>query len=67
MVLIAAIIAGAIAALIVVVVQLCKAPVGYEDAGGFHIVQRLKSSAVLRHKTPQPGAATSLKSAEAHS
>lgn len=66
MILIAAIIAGVGVALAVVIVQLSKAPVAYEDADGFHVVEQLKTSAVLRHPKSK-GAAASLESIEAHS
>ena len=67
MILIAAIIAGIVGSLIAVIVYLWKAPVGYEDADGFHIVHQLKSSAVVRHPKSKKAAAGSLKGAGAHS
>ena len=64
MVITASIIAGAVAALTFVIVQLSKAPVGYEDATGFHIIARIKSSAVLRYRKPKQPVTAGLKSAE---
>ena len=67
MILVAAIIAGIVGSLVVVIVQLCKSPVGYEDADGFHIVELLKCSAVIRRRKSNRAGAPSLKGAEAHS
>ena len=67
MILIASIIAGVIVALTFVIVQLSKAPVGYEDAHGFHIIPRIRRSAVLRHRKPKVPVAAGLESAEVRS
>ena len=52
--------------LAVVAYYLRKAPVGYEDQSGFHIVPRVRGSAVVRHGR-RHAQAGSLKSARAHS
>jgi hypothetical protein len=67
MVVIVAIIAGLAAALAIVLNQLRKAPMGYEDRAGFHVIQQLKGSAILRYHKSKGAPASSLKSAEAHS
>jgi len=67
MILIASIIASAVAALTIVIVQLRKAPIGYEDATGFHIMARIKSSAVLRYRKPKQPVTAGLESAEVRS
>jgi hypothetical protein len=67
MVLIVAIVAIGAAALALVVNNLRKAPVGYEDESGFHIVRQVKGSAVLRYPKPEDVAAGALKGARAHS
>ena len=67
MILIAAIITGIIAALVIVFVQLRKAPVGYEDNYGFHVVQRVKGSGVRRYRKSKQPVATALAEAEVRS
>ena len=67
MLLVLAILAAVTGALIVVARQLHKAPVGYEDEQGFHIVHRVRGSAIRRHPKPGEVTAGSLKSARAHS
>jgi hypothetical protein len=48
MILTLAILAGIAAALMLVLQQLRKAPIGYEDAHGFHLVRQVKGSGILR-------------------
>jgi len=67
MLIIASIIGCALTAATIVIVQLLKAPIGYEDATGFHIVAHVKSSAVLRHRKPKQPMTAGLKSAEVRS
>lgn len=66
MVLIVAIITGLLASLAMVLIHLRKAPIGYEDEAGFHIVQQLKGSAILRYGKSEDAATASLKRAKAH-
>ena len=66
MVLIVATLAAAVGLLAVVLNHLRKAPLGYEDEQGFHIVQQVKGSAILRYPKPRNVAAGSLKSARVH-
>ena len=66
MVLTLAITAALGSGLAMVAYHLRKAPIGYEDESGFHIVPRVKGSAVVRHGR-QHAPAGSLKSARAHS
>ena len=67
MMILVAIIAGIAGALALVLHQLRKAPIGYEDEHGFHAIRQLHGSAILRHRKPQDVAAGSLKGARAHS
>jgi hypothetical protein len=66
MVLIVAMITATAGGLALVVNHLRKAPVGYEDAHGFHIVQQVKGSGILRYPKQKLVPAGSLKSARAH-
>jgi hypothetical protein len=47
--------------------QLRKAPIGYEDADGFHIVREVKGSGVMRYGRTDSAYAAALKSARAQS
>jgi len=53
MILIVAFILAATGGLAVVLTQLRKAPIAFEDAGGFHIVQQVKGSGILRPRRSQ--------------
>jgi len=53
MMLIVAITAAATSGLAVVLTQLRKAPIAFEDAHGFHIVQRVKGAGILRYRKSQ--------------
>ena len=64
--LIIAIMASLIGLLAMVVYSLWKAPLGYEDQTGFHVVQQIKSFGIIRRRQPDTTAA-SLKKARAHS
>lgn len=66
MILVVALIASVAGVLAIVLNQLRKAPLGYEDHEGFHVVQHLKASAILRHPKAD-AAAGALKRARAHS
>jgi hypothetical protein len=66
MMLVFAIVAATSSAFAVVGYCLRKAPVGYEDEQGFHIVPQIRGSAVVRRR-PQPTRAGSLKGARANS
>jgi hypothetical protein len=66
MVTIVTIVAAMTAGLAYVLNHLRNAPVGYEDAQGFHIVQQAKGSAILRHPRSKDVSAGSLKGARAH-
>jgi hypothetical protein len=48
MIFIVAIILAATGGLAVVLTQLRKAPIAFEDADGFHIVQQVRGSGILR-------------------
>ena len=65
--LIIAIMASLTGLLTMVVYSLWKAPLGYEDQTGFHVVQQTKSWGIIRHRQPETAAAASLKKARAHS
>ena len=67
MMILVAIVAAFASALAIVLYQLRKAPIGYEDEHGFHIVRQVHGSAILRHRKPQDVSAGSLKGARAHS
>ena len=67
MILIAAIIAGIIGALMIVLVQLRRAPVGYEDNEGFHVVLRVKGSGVRRYRKSKEPVAAALEEAQLRS
>jgi hypothetical protein len=67
MILVVAILASLAGALAIVLNHLRKAPVGYEDHEGFHVVQHLKGSAILRYSKADAAAASALKRARAHS
>ncbi|HJT81805.1 MAG TPA: hypothetical protein VJ719_11450, partial [Chthoniobacterales bacterium] len=62
-----AVIAGIAGALALVLHQLRKAPIGYEDEHGFHAVRQIHGSAILRNRKAQDVPAGSLKGARAHS
>ena len=62
-----ALIAASASGLAIVLYQLRKAPLGYEDEQGFHIVRQVHGSAILRHRQLQDVSAGSLKGARAHS
>ena len=64
---IAAITAAVTGGVGIIVHQLRKAPIGYEDAEGFHLVQQVKASGVRRYRRLDPATAAALKSARAHS
>ena len=66
MILLVAIIAAVACAFALVLNHLRKAPVGYEEAAGFHIIRQVKGSAIVRHRNPHHITA-SLKGARAHS
>ncbi|MFL6514688.1 MAG: hypothetical protein ACJ8M1_06665 [Chthoniobacterales bacterium] len=53
MILLVAILTAATGGLAVVLTQLRKAPIAFEDARGFHIVQRVKGSGILRYRKSQ--------------
>lgn len=67
MMILVATIAAIAGALAIVLRQLWKAPLGYEDEQGFHAVRQIHGSAILRHRKPQDVTAGSLKGARAHS
>ena len=67
MILLVAIITAVAGAFALVLNHLRKAPVGYEDGDGFHIIRQIKGSAVVRHRRLQDVTAGSLKGARAHS
>ena len=50
-----------------VVYSLWKAPLGYEDQTGFHVVQQIRSFGIIRRRQPDTAATASLKKARAHS
>jgi len=58
--------AAAGSGLAVVLHHLGKAPVGYEDTHGFHVVQQVKGSGVMRYRTPGDMPAGAIKPARAH-
>jgi hypothetical protein len=64
--LIVAILTATAGALTLILHQLRKAPIGYEDHDGFHIVKQSKGSAILRYSKSKDVHAGSLKSARAH-
>ena len=66
MIILAAVVAATAGGLAVAVSHLRKAPVGYEDKEGFHLVRQVKGSAVVRRPS-QELLAGPLKSARAHS
>ena len=53
-------------ALAFVLNQLHKAPVGYEDDLGFHVIRHVKSSAVTRYPRTEATSTASLKGAQVH-
>jgi hypothetical protein len=66
MLVIGAIVAGVATGMGIVVYHLRKAPVGFEDATGFHVVPQVKGSAILRYPGSVKPAAAGLKQAKAH-
>ena len=66
MVLILATLAVLAAGLAWAVNQLRKAPVGYEDEHGFHLVPQVKGSAILRRSRSKAAARAALEAARAH-
>jgi hypothetical protein len=67
MLVLAASIAAVATALSVVLFHLRRAPLGYEDETGFHIVQHVRGSAIRRHQRAKGRVAGALKGARAHS
>jgi hypothetical protein len=66
MIILATVVAATAGGLALVVNQLRKAPVGYEDKEGFHLVRQVKGSAIVRRRSNEL-LAGSLKGARAHS
>jgi hypothetical protein len=66
MLIIVATIAAVGVALAFVLQQLHKAPVGYEDELGFHIIRQVKGSAVTRYARAEETSAASLKGARVY-
>ena len=65
MVLVLAITSALMSGLAAVVYHLWKAPVGYEDQTGFHLIHQIRGSAVVRHPR-RDASAGSLKRARAN-
>ena len=67
MIAIAVTVAAVGAALAWVLIHLGKAPLGYEDEAGFHVVQHVKASGIQRHRKHKGTIAGTLRGARAHS
>lgn len=60
------IVATAGATLVTVAHRLSKAPEGYEDQDGFHLLKRTRGSAVIRRRVGHAAEAGALRSARVH-